>query len=355
MSYDLRELIHRLSDMRGTSGFEYRLNKEIAALFGPLCDEVRLDALGSVIAVRRCGKKNAPRIMIEAHCDEIGLIVTSITDEGYLTAAQVGGVDRRILPGLEVVVHARERDIDAVIGIMPPQYIEDGKTVKLRDLAVDTGLCADEVKRLVSVGDSVTIAQSVGALGEGQWSGKSLDDRASVAALIRALELLRGKELNADVYAVAAVQEEVGCRGGRTTAAGIRPDAVIAVDVTHGITPDNSDYAFEVGSGAAISTGPNIHPLLEREILKAAKKRGIKYTVEVSGGDTGTDAWEAQVSNGGGVPSMLISIPLKYMHTSVETLAVSDVEAVSALLAAYIEDFEDADSLSFEKEAGLWS
>lgn len=355
MSYNLRELIQRLSDMRGISGFEYRLNKETAALFEPLCDEVRLDALGSVIAVKRCGKENAPKIMIEAHCDEIGLIVTSITDEGYLTAAMVGGIDQAILPGMEVTVHARGRDLCAVIGIMPAEYIEDGKTVRLRDLAIDTGLDADEVKRLVSVGDSVTLAQGPGALGNEQWSGKTLDDRASVAALIKALEYLDGKELNADVYAVAAVQEEVGCRGGRTTAAGIRPDAAIAVDVTHGITPDNSDYAFEVGSGAAVSSGPNVHPLLEREIIKAAKKRGIKYTIEVSGGDTGTDAWEAQISSGGGVPTMLLSIPLKYMHTSVETLAVSDVDAVARLLAAYIEDFESTDQLSFEREAALWS
>lgn len=345
----MRQLIKKLSDMRGISGFEYRLNKQIAEQLIPYSDEVRIDSLGSVIAVKYCGKADAPKIMIEAHCDEIGLIVTSITKEGYLTFAPVGGVDQRILPALEVVVHTSKKDLNAVIGIMPSEYIEAGKTVKMKDMAIDTGLPPEAVKKLVSVGDSVTFAQSVGPLGKKQWSGKTLDDRASVAAIIDVMRRLDGKQLNADVYAVAAVQEEVGCRGGKTTAGGIRPDAAIAIDVTHGITPDNSQHAFEVGSGTAIASGPNIHPLLSKTLIETAKRRGIKYTIEACGGETGTDAWEIQSAKGGGVPTALLSIPLKYMHTSVETLAVSDVKATAKLITAYIEEFRDTSSLSFEE------
>ncbi len=346
----MKNLIKKLSDMRGISGFEYRLNKQISEQFIPYCDEVKIDSLGSVIAVKYCGKPNAPKLMIEAHCDEIGLIVTSITKEGYLTFAPVGGVDQRILPALEVVVHTAKKDLPAVIGIMPDEYIESGKTVKMKDMAIDTGLPADTVKKLVSVGDSVTFAQSVGSLGKKQWSGKTLDDRASVAAIINVMQRLEGKTLNADVYAVAAVQEEVGCRGGKTTAGGIRPDAAIAIDVTHGITPDNSQNAFEVGSGTAIAVGPNIHPLLSKILIDTAKRKGIKYTIEACGGETGTDAWEIQSARGGGVPTALLSIPLKYMHTSVETLAVSDVKATAKLITAYIEEFKDTKTLSFEEE-----
>ena len=345
----MRKLIKTLSDMRGISGFEYRLNKQIADLFIPYADEVRIDNLGSVIAVKYCGKENAPKLMIEAHCDEIGLIVTSITENGYLTFAPVGGVDQRILPALEVVVHTQKKDLNAVIGILPSRYIESGKTVKMKDLAIDTGLPAEEVKKLVSVGDSVTFAQSVGALGKKQWSGKTLDDRASVAAIINVMERLQGMELNADVYAVAAVQEEVGCRGGKTTAGGIRPDAAIAIDVTHGITPDNSDNAFEVGSGTAVAVGPNIHPLLSKKLIELANKHGIKHTIEACGGETGTDAWEIQSAIGGGVPTALLSIPLKYMHTSVETLAVSDAKATAKLITAFISEFTGVEELSFEE------
>ncbi len=335
----MRKLIKQLSDLRGISGFEYRLNNEIKKMLEPYADEVKTDALGNVIAIKRCGKENAPSIMVEAHCDEIGLMVTSVTKEGFITFANVGGVDPRILPSLEVTVHGR-RDIFGVVGIKPAHLLEDGKSVKIRDMAIDTGLSADEVKELVSVGDSITIAQSVGKIGSRQWSGKTLDDRASLAAVIQLMKNLKNVQLFADVYAVAAVQEEVGCRGGKVAAYGINPTMAIAIDVTHGITPDNSDGAFELGSGAVVAVGPNIHPMLSKRLFETAKKHKIKTETEVEGGDTGTDAWEMQVA-ADGIPTALLSIPLKYMHTSVETLAVSDVEAVTELLENFIKELEE--------------
>ena len=132
----MRELIKKLSDMRGVSGSEYLITDEIKKMFSPFCDEVYTDALGNVIAVKKCGKDNAPSVMIEAHCDEIGLMVTSITDEGYLTFANIGGVDNRILPSLEVTVHAKE-DIYGVVGIKPKWLCEDGKTVQIKEMAID--------------------------------------------------------------------------------------------------------------------------------------------------------------------------------------------------------------------------
>lgn len=332
----MKELIRKLSDMRGVSGFEYRITDEIADILRPYCDDVHIDSMGSVIAVRRCGKENAPKIMIEAHCDEIGLIVTSITDEGYLTFASVGGVDERTLPSTEVVVHARE-DLWGVIGILPDHLLEKGKTVKMKDMAVDTGLDADTVKSMVNVGDSISLAQSVGELGDNQFSSKSLDDRASVAVIAQVMKNLTGADINVDVYAVAAVQEEVGCRGGKTTAYGINPDMAVAIDVTHGITPDNSDNAFEVGSGPSISLGPNLHPIFTEKLINTAKQHEIKLNLEVDGGGTGTDAWEIQVARDG-VPTALLSIPLKYMHTSVETLDLSDAEDTVTLLTEFIKE-----------------
>lgn len=332
----MRKLIKKLSDMRGISGYEYRLTDKIADMFAPYCDEVKIDALGSVIAVRYCGKDNAPRIMIEAHCDEIGLIVTSVTDEGYLTFANVGGVDERTLPSTEVTIHGKE-DIWGVIGIQPDYLLEKGKTVKIKDMAIDTGLDAQSVKEIVSVGDSITLVQSVGKLGKKQFSGKSLDDRASVAAIMRVMKSIADLDLSVDVYAVAAVQEEVGCRGGKTTAYGINPDMAVAIDVCHGITPDNSDNAFEAGSGTVLSVGPNLHPKLTGALFDTAKRHEIKVNTDVDGGNTGTDAWEIQTARDG-VPTALISIPLKYMHTSVETLAISDVKATSKLLCEFIKE-----------------
>ena len=332
----MKKLIKKFSDMRGISGFEYRITDEIADMFREYCDEVRIDSLGSVIAVKKCGKDKAPRVMIEAHCDEIGLMVTSVTDEGYLTFANVGGVDERTLPQTEVVVHGK-KDLWGVIGIKPAYLQEHGKTVKLSDMAVDTGLDAKEVREIVSVGDSITVAQSVGKLGKKQFSGKTLDDRASVAAIMTVMKNLKDIDIEVDVYAVAAVQEEVGCRGGKTTAYGINPDMAVAMDVCHGITPDNSECAFEVGTGAVLSVGPNLHPKLTDALFDVANRHGIKVSTDVDGGNTGTDAWTIQVARDG-IPTALISIPLKYMHTSVETLAISDVKAAVKLLTEFIKE-----------------
>lgn len=332
----MKELIKKLSDMRGISGFEYRLTDMIADMFGKYCDEVKIDPLGSVIAVKKSKRSNAPKLMIEAHCDEIGLMVTSITDEGYLTFANVGGVDERTLPSTEVVVHGKE-DLWGVISIKPDYLLETGKTVGLKELAIDTGLDAKTVKKLISVGDSITLAQSVGVLGKEQFSGKSLDDRAGVAAIMQVMKNICDINCDIDVYAVAAVQEEVGCRGGKTTAYGINPDMAIAIDVCHGVTPDNSDNAFEVGTGTVLSVGPNLHPKLTDKLFEVAKSHDIKVSTDVDGGNTGTDAWEIQVARDG-VPTALISIPLKYMHTSVEALALSDVEATVSLITEFIKE-----------------
>ena len=335
----MKNLIKKLSDMRGISGSEYLITDEIKRLFEPYCDKVYTDTLGNVIAYKKSQYPNAPKIMIEAHCDEIGMIVTSITDEGYLTFANIGGVDNRILPSLEVRVHGKQ-DIYGVIGIKPAWLREDGKTIKIKDMAIDTGLSVKEVKELVSVGDSITIAQSVGELGKKQWSGKSLDDRASVAAILSVMKSISKADIKADVYAVCAVQEEVGGRGALTAAYAINPDIAIAIDVTHAITPDNSDNAFEVGSGAVIATGPNLHPKITQRLTETAKKHKIKTEIEAEGGDTGTDAWVIQTA-ANGIPTGLLSIPLKYMHTSVETLALSDVKAVAKLLTEFITELEE--------------
>lgn len=334
----MQNLLKKLSDMRGASGHEYRINKEIARMFKAYCDEVRIDALGSVIAYKSCGKENATKIMLEAHMDEIGLTVNSITNEGYIYFSNLGGVDQRILPSSEVIVHGK-RDIEGIVGTPPSVLGDMDKSFKVRDLAIDTGLSAEIVKSIVSVGDSITLPQSVGELGNGQLSLKTMDDRASIAAILQVMENIKDHQLNCDIYAVAAVMEEVGCRGGKTTSFGIMPDMAIAIDVTHGITPDNADNAIEVGSGTAMSKGPNIHPKLVERLEKTAIENEIPYTIEIDGGATGTDAWEIQVS-GGGIPVALMSIPLKYMHTSVETVAVSDVIDTARVITEFVKGLE---------------
>lgn len=342
------ELIKKLSDMRAISGFEYKISENIKEMFVPYADELYIDALGSVTAVKKCGKENAPKVMIEAHMDEIGLMVKDIDERGFITFVNVGGVDPRILPSAEVIVHGK-KDILGIIGAKPPHLQsagESAKSAKITDMAIDVGMSKAEVEEVVAVGDSITLPQSWGKLDGGQFSGKSLDDRASVAILIDVMRKLGKIKSDVDVYAVAAVQEEVGCRGAQTAAYSINPTVAIAIDVCHGITPDNSYNAFEVGSGVVMSIGPNIHPLVQKRLADTADKYNIKTSIDVDGGDTGTDAWTIQVARNG-IPTALLSIPLKYMHTSVETLDIRDVEGASALLTFFIQDFCEEEWLCY--------
>lgn len=339
---ELKQLIKTLSDLRGISGFEYRINDKIEEIIKEYADEVYKDALGNVIAVLRCGKGNAKSIMIEAHLDEIGLMVTGIDERGFITFTSVGGVDERILPSLEVTIHGKE-DIAGIIGAKPPHLQtadENKKSIKMSDMAIDVGMSEKEVKKIVSIGDSITFSQSCGELSKDSFSGKCLDDRAGVAAIITTLKNLKKSILEVDVYAVIAVQEEVGLRGSKVSAYGINPDMAVAIDVCHAITPDNSKDAFESGEGVVVTVGPNIHPKLAKRLLKTADEYNIKIDIEAEGGQTGTDAWSIQTVRSG-VATALLSIPLKYMHTNVETLSIKDVKATSDLLTFFIQNLDD--------------
>ena len=338
----MKDLLEKLSNMRGISGFEYRINGEIAELFKPYCDEVSIDTLGNVIAVKRCGKENAKKVLIEAHIDEIGLLVSGIEENGFISFVNVGGVDPRTLPSAEVVIHGK-KDIKGVIGAKPPHLQsagEESKSAKLCDMVIDTGLSAREVEENISIGDSITLPQSFGELLGSKYSGKSIDDRAGVAVLAEVLKSLKKFNIDVDVYAVSAVREEVGGYGAMTASYAINPDIAVAIDVCHGVTPDNSYSAYELGCGCVVTCGPNIHPKIFERLMETAKKYNIKTEIDVDGGNTGTDAWVMQVVRSG-IPTGLLSIPLKYMHTSVETADLSDIKATADLLTFFIQGLDD--------------
>lgn len=335
---NLENTIKLLSDLRGISGFEYRISDEIIKMFKPFCDEISTDALGNIIALKK-GKTDDKKIMLEAHCDEIGLLVSDIDENGFLSFVNIGGVDSRILLSAEVIVHGK-RDIKGVIGAKPPHLQESGeadKSIKIKDMSIDTGLSAEEVKENIIIGTPVTLSQSVGKLLNNNISLKTLDDRAGVAAV---LEVFKSADIDADLYASVSVQEEVGLRGAKVSAFSLMPDFAIAIDVCHAVTPDNSKEAFDAGSGVVITVGPNIHPRISDKLQEIAKKNEIKTNIEVCGSDTGTDAWAIQVA-GGGIPTGLLSIPLKYMHTSVETMNLDDFSALVSLIDKFLKESDE--------------
>lgn len=335
---EAKELLQTLSNATGVSGHEMQIADATRAAFVPLIHEARVDKLGNCIMLRR-GEGQEPRVkvMLAGHMDEVGLLVTKIEDGGFLRFTMIG-IDQRTLPGQEVVVHGR-RDLPGIVGIKPPHLLSAGeaqRALKYDELYIDVGLPKDEVEKLVEVGDLVTMGRTFIDLKNGYAAGKAFDDRAGVVVMFEALTELAKLHHQADVYAVATVQEELGLRGAMTSAYGVQPDVAVAIDVTHGDTPGVPDYQVNpLDKGPAICTGANIHPKIYEGLTKVADEMGIAYQVEVAPGATGTDAWAIQVTRAG-IPTGLISIPLRYMHTSVETLCLNDVKKAGRLLAYYI-------------------
>jgi putative aminopeptidase FrvX len=334
----IARLLKKLSEARGVSGYEAEVRGIVAGEFGRYADDVQTDKLGNVIALKR-GEGDEPRrrIMLAGHIDEIGLMVTKL-DKGFLRFTSVGGFDERTLLGQEVTVHGR-KDLPGIIGSRPPHVLpqeEREKTIAMDKLFIDVGMGEEGFNRLVRVGDLVTLRREFTQLKGGLVVGKSFDDRAAVAAILVCLEGLASARHAWDVYAVATVQEEVGMRGAVTSAYGLVPDAAIAIDATFGNQPGVSEAeTVEMGKGPAIAFGPNVHPKLYETLVQVAKDLEIPYQVEPIPGRSGTDAWAIQVTREG-IPTALLGIPLRNMHTSVETVSLKDVERTGRLMAGFI-------------------
>ena len=343
---DRYEVIEKLSSLHAVSGYEFAISDKIAEMFSEYCDEVTTDNLGNVTGVMRSKKSDAKSIMIEAHMDEIGLMITDIDDKGFLYFTNVGGIDSRILLAKEVVIHG-DAKVEGIIGARPPHITtaeERSKAIPIDKLCIDTGLSASDVNDAVSIGDTVTFADSFAPLGKKYISAKSQDDRTGVAVLIFVMEKLKNYDLPFDVHFCACVQEEVGRRGVAAAANAIDPVFAIAVDVCHASTPDASQGTFKAGSGTVVSKGPNIHPLLVEHALRIMDENNISYNIAVNADDTRTDAWAIQTARMG-IPTMLFSLPLRYMHTMVETVHMDDVMATTNAIHSLIVNTDDAEAV----------
>jgi len=303
--------------------------------------ETSTDRFGNIY-FRKKGRQSNYSIMVAAHLDEIGLMVKYIDSRGYLRFTTVGGIDPRTLPAQEVYVHGRETLL-GIIGSIPPhiQHEKSEKAMKIDDLAIDVGLPYDKVIALVQVGDPVTIKRECVSLLNDLVAGKALDDRAGIVVMLQCLLELQKLYHAHDVIFVATSQEEVGIRGAITSAYTINPDIGIAVDVTHAVTPDTKGQVnIELKKGPTIALGPNIHPKIYDHLIKTAKENRIPHQIEPIPGASGTDAWAIQVTRSG-IPTGLVSIPLRYMHTSVETVSMQDITNAGSLLAYFIASLPD--------------
>ena len=333
----MEEILRALCGVGAPSGFERPAVLAARELLEPLVDEIWIDRLGILVGVRRCGKPGAKKLLLDAHLDEVGLVVTGIKD-GFLRF-KANGVDVRMLPDREVTI-LTQPPILGVVACLPPHVLsaeEREKAPEIKDLYVDTGLSQEEAERRIPVGTPMVYRTDFTVLGERQLCAKAMDDRACFAALLRTAELLRDQELDMDLYIVGSVCEETGGVGARVLAQGLSPDFCVAVDVTHGKTPDSpKEGAFVMGSGPVVGIGPNMARWMVRRLLDEAEKLGLAVQKEVMEGSSGTNGWELQIANEG-IATAVLSVPLKYMHTPVEVVEPGDIEATARLLAAFAE------------------
>lgn len=331
-----KEFLIRLSENSGVSGYEESLTPLVKNEFAPLADSIQQDSLGNIYALKK-GTQGRYTIMLAAHMDEIGLMVKKIDEKGFIRFSTVGGVDQRTLLSQEVIIHGKE-EVLGVIGSIPPHLLtgDEDKAVKIEDMGIDVGMPVEETKKLIQVGDIITLRRKPVEMLNNILAGKSFDDRAGVVVMKVCLEELQKLSHAHNVVAVSTIQEELGLRGAGVSAYTLNPDLAIAIDVTHASTLDTKGTVeCELGKGPAIALGPNIHPVVYEELVKAAQENRIPYQVEPVPGRTGTDAWAIQVVQAG-VPTGLLSIPLRYMHTSVETIDLRDVVLTGKLLAYFI-------------------
>jgi endoglucanase len=335
---ELKETLKKLISLPGLSGYETPAREVIKNAWHPLVDEISLSPLGSLHAFKRgTGPDPRPSILLAAHMDAIGLMVTGL-QEGLLRFTEVGGVDPRILPGLRVTIHGR-KDLPGVV-VQPPDYLlepsQRGKSVAMEYLFIDMGLEDKEVNELVKVGDLVSFAQEPLELSGKTIVGHSLDNRISIAAITYCLQELQHMKHNWDVWAVATVQEEETLGGGFTSPFQLNPTIAVAIDVTFGKGPGANDWrTVNLSKGPTLAWGPNAHPYIHKKFLDVAEELEIPFQKEYIPRHSGTDAYAMQVV-AGGFPTMVIGIPLRYMHTPVEMIALKDMERAGRLIAETI-------------------
>jgi endoglucanase len=339
----LAETLEKLSNACGVAGREEEVRALVKDMLKPYVDEVKEDKLGNVIGIKK-GKKNAAKVMLAAHMDEIGLFVKTISKEGFLQFTKIGGIDDRILLAQKVIVHTEKGPLHGIIGSKPPhiQKEEERKKVMTYDeLFIDIGAeSQEEAKKMgVKIGDPVSFDIKFARIGNDIVIGKAFDDRVGCAVMIEAIKQLKKTECT--VYAVGTVQEEVGLRGATTAAFGIYPDVGIALDVT---VAGDVPGVKEVEAPIKLRKGPSIevadmglitHPKVLQLLVEAAEENKIPYQLE-AGLPGSTDAARISLTREG-VPSGVISVPTRYIHSPASLLSLKDAEYSVKLTVASLQ------------------
>jgi tetrahedral aminopeptidase len=334
------EFLKALLSTPSPSGYEQRIQEVVRTWARPLADELRTDLHGNVIAVRNPG--GSPRIMLAGHCDQLALMIEHIDAEGFLYVQPMGGWDMQILLGQRLVVWTKTGPVAAVVSRKAPHMLtsdERKKVPEFIDIWIDIGAKdRAEAESLVALGDTITVELSCRALRNNLFTSPGLDDKVGVWTVMETLRLLHDKPLQAAVFCVSTVQEEIGLRGATTSAYGIHPTVGIAVDVCHASdTPGNEKKQIgetKLNAGPVVFRGPNINPHVHERLVAAAKAKDIAIQTRGVPKATGTDANAMQLAREG-VAAGLLSIPNRYMHSPVEVVSLKDLDNAAKVLAEF--------------------
>jgi tetrahedral aminopeptidase len=333
--------LRHITSLPGVPGHEHAAAPEIARAFGLFADRVTRDPIGNVYGwIDGTGEAPRPRALLAAHMDRIGFLVKRIEPGGYIRLTQVGGFDPRTLPGREAMIHSKP-PMPALFGTKPPHLQargESDKVVPLHELYLDAGRPEAEVRRRVPIGTMVTLRQPPVDLLGGRIAAPGMDDRAGVVTVIRTLDLLRSDRPAWDVVGVATVEEEFGTvfLGARTASERVDPRLGIAIDVSHGDMAGARDGdTIPLGGGPGLTVGSNVHPRIFEGLRSTARSLGMPYKIEGYPMSSGTDAMDIQIAREG-IPTGVLGIPCRYMHTGIETVDPRDVDRCARLLAGYL-------------------
>ncbi len=352
--FDVKAHLKKLVEAHGPSGYETPVRMILSEEWRGVTDEQTVDGLGSLIGIKkatRTGDAPARKIMLAAHMDEIGMLVRDIVD-GFIYITRLSGVDNRVMLSQTVMVHGRAgKHFPGIVAAVPPHLLTEAQRQKYPtwdELIVDVGLPAAEVDKWVRIGDPVTCDVPMLELMGNKIAAKAMDDRACVAIVTACLNELSNMHHRWDVYAVGTVQEETGLYGASTSAELINPDIAIALDV--GFAKQPGVEGDELGGGPVLAIGPNLHPKLTEKLRECAKRYDIKIQDEALSGHTGTDAWAIQIARNG-IPTALFSLPLRNMHSPIETADLRDIERTARLMALFIAGLEDdfMDALAWDE------
>jgi endoglucanase len=333
-----RAFLEDLLDTATPSGFETAGQRRWIEHVSEFADDVRTDDYGNAVAVLSGGD---PEVALAGHGDEIGFMVRDVTESGMLRLTAIGGSDRTVSQGQHVRVHTDDGPLPGVVG-QTAIHLRDRDDDSVDDIGeqhVDVGADnGDEAEALVERGDPVTFDQTVAELENGRIAARGLDNRIGVWAAAEGLRRAAERGTEATVYAVSTVQEELGLQGAKMVGFDLAPDAVVATDVTHATdtpgAPSDRGSGVELGEGPVVARGSANHPNVVSDVREAADEAGIDVQLAASGSRTGTDA-DAFYTSRGGIPSLNLGVPNRYMHTPVEVLDLDDLDATADLLAAF--------------------